>query len=855
MRATLVRVRAFAGYFAVLAVLAALTALLITAVPRIAGRLADDGLRQQIHTEPTPVRDLTYRFTPDPDQPGPPGLAAELDGKLAAMPPAVRGLISERWYAAETPVVPTTNPDLPPGPPLNLILRTVGGTRDAISVTAGHRPAGASEVMLATSVATALHLRLGSPLRMVPAPGVQPVTVTVVGLFTAADPANGIWDPQPPALAVTPPSGLSDPDPITAVALTSDAALDACRAANWPVSYTWRYRVDPDRLTTGGASAVLDGIRRLDRTHDRGTEFAQGLDTPLQAFLAAQDAARGVLFIVLASLLATVAGLVILTARLLARRRAHEFGLLRARGAARAALARRSAAESVLVAAPAAVAGWALGGAGGAGWPAAAAALIVAAAFPVAVLAGRGLRYRLSAEAAILLLAAVATYLLRRRGLPATGQVDPLLVCVPVLLTVAAAVLLLRGYPWLLHGAGRLAARARGAIAFLAVALARRAATGSLVVVVVAVAGAAFCGGVAAGIRDGRDRAAALAVPADALLTADRFAADTAAALAALPDVRAVTPLVAQQGQETARPGGAEVAPAYVLVVDGPTFARVARGSGFRLPAALAGATPSAGPVPALASPAVAGDLTRGGVITTQNRAYPFRVAAVAESFPTVPPGTRRFVVLPGQAVPGDRTPTGFLIAATRVDAAALQRVGNEGRNRYFGTGPVVSRPSAVTPVVTTRTAVHAGLDRGGANGLLSFGFTGGVLGGATLALAAVAFAVLADAPGRARVLARLRTMGLSRRQRSRMLIVELAPMVGLAVLAGAAMGLLLPVLVGPVLRLSTFTGGVAVPLRADPRLAGAVVLFGALALALAIAVEGVAGRRLDSRRPLREED
>jgi putative ABC transport system permease protein len=79
--------------------------------------------------------------------------------------------------------------------------------------------------------------------------------------------------------------------------------------------------------------------------------------------------------------------------------------------------------------------------------------------------------------------------------------------------------------------------------------------------------------------------------------------------------------------------------------------------------------------------------------------------------------------------------------------------------------------------------------------------------------------------------------------------------MVGLAVLAGAAMGLLLPVLVGPVLRLSTFTGGVAVPLRADPRLAGAAVLFGAVALALAIAVEAVAGRRLGRGRLLREED
>ena len=120
--------------------------------------------------------------------------------------------------------------------------------------------------------------------------------------------------------------------------------------------------------------------------------------------------------------------------------------------------------------------------------------------------------------------------------------------------------------------------------------------------------------------------------------------------------------------------------------------------------------------------------------------------------------------------------------------------------------------------------------------------------------LAAVAAAVLADAPGRARIQARLRTMGLSRRQRNRIVLIELAPAVGLAVLAGAAVGVLLPVIVGPVLRLSAFTGGVAVGLGADPRLAGGVVVFGLLALALALTVEAMAARRLDRVAGWRED-
>jgi hypothetical protein len=64
----------------------------------------------------------------------------------------------------------------------------------------------------------------------------------------------------------------------------------------------------------------------------------------------------------------------------------------------------------------------------------------------------------------------------------------------------------------------------------------------------------------------------------------------------------------------------------------------------------------------------------------------------------------------------------------------------------------------------------------------------------------------------------------------------------------------LLPVVVGPVLRLSAFTGGVAVELSADPRLAGGVLVFGVLALVLALVVEAVAARRLDRVSVWRED-
>jgi putative ABC transport system permease protein len=258
-------------------------------------------------------------------------------------------------------------------------------------------------------------------------------------------------------------------------------------------------------------------------------------------------------------------------------------------------------------------------------------------------------------------------------------------------------------------------------------------------------------------------------------------------------------------------------------------------------------------------SPAVADDVRGGGVVTAQGRTYAFRPGGVVASFPTIPAGTRRFVVLAGQSISGGGaaplTPTGFLIAASRVDPAALQRVGEDGRSRYYGTGAVVGRPPDVTPVVSTRAAFRAGLDRGGANGLLSFGFLGGVLAGSTLALAAVVFAVLAGAPTRSRTLARLRTMGLSRRQWWRLLIVELVPPVSLAVLTGTVLGAVLPLLFTPALRLSAFTGGAAVRVRADPGLIAGVLVFGILALALAIAADAAAGYRSRLVRELRLEE
>ena len=133
------------------------------------------------------------------------------------------------------------------------------------------------------------------------------------------------------------------------------------------------------------------------------------------------------------------------------------------------------------------------------------------------------------------------------------GEVDPLLVSVPVLLAVAAAVLALRAYPWPLLLVSRLAARTRGSVAFLGTARAGRAAVAApLVVVVLAIGTAAFCAVVAAGVDASRERAAVQIVPADAVIRGERFAPDTIDELGRLPGVRAVTRVLFEDDERLA---------------------------------------------------------------------------------------------------------------------------------------------------------------------------------------------------------------------------------------------------------------------------------------------------------------
>ncbi|WP_406076933.1 FtsX-like permease family protein [Micromonospora sp. NBC_00858] len=880
------RVRAYGGQFLLLAVLTLVVTLLVSGVPRLVNRLAEQGLRAQLTSEPAARRDISYTSgvmtAPSTKIMG--DARRQFEAMAEKMPAPVRSAVAERWYSVDAAPTRVVGPDLKARNLLvDLGLRAMPGVQDAGTLVEGtwpnetYVPDRPTEVALDADVARKLNLRAGSQLQIgTPTKtGItDPAPMVVVGLFRPVDRAGGIWDALPSLLQVISPRG--DGEPFIAVGVVAEVTIDKRAAAGWPVRSDWRYRLGIDRIDARQLDQLIDGLQQLQREADPNLTLIQGADVPLRAFAAQVDAARTLLAVISAGVLATLAGLVVLAAILAARRRRSEFALLRARGGAATTGARRSLAESLLVVPVAAVLGWWLGTlVPGTPDPTApyviAAAVLVTLALPMATLAvpaGGAARRdlirvrpsarQLTVEVFLLLLAGLATVLLRRRGLT-LGEVDPLLVSVPVLFAIAAAVLALRAYPWPLLLVSRLAARTRGSVTFLGTARAGRSAVAApLVVVVLAIGTAAFCAVVAAGVDASRDRAAEQAVPADALIRGERFAPDTIDELGRLPGVRAATRVLNEPADRLAADEigtDARIGQVAVLLVDAPGLATVTRESGVDLPMspALLTARAEPGPLPAVVSPAVAAELARAGLdgsafASVQGQRYEFRVADTAESFPLLPENSSRFVILPWQALPERNTtpvPTTVLVAGDRLDAEVLRQAGDQGQLRYQQTGAVTGRerPSGVT--VSTRADVRQELADGGANGVLAFGFVAGAIGGTVLGLLAIAFTVLAGARARGQVLSRLRTLGLSRRQWRGLLLVELTPLVGVSVLTGALVGAALPLLLNPVLGLSAFTSGVPVRVAFEPGLVAAVLALGAVALGFAVAVEALNNRRL----------
>ncbi|WP_107474340.1 FtsX-like permease family protein [Streptomyces sp. NRRL S-340] len=880
-----VRLRTAPGAAAALALLVALTACLAAAFPRALDHYEDAGLGRAVE-QATPKRTTLTVSAP---QPGlqlpaaererallPQALGRQFDRIADAVPGPLAVDRGQSSYGVQN-TADLEAPDAwiprPSGIPAQIRLVAQNGLAAHSSLRAGRLPrangpvtAETAEVEAAVTAETArgLHIEAGSVLHL-PAVSRAPLAVRVTGIVTPRVPDGAYWATESllrsPALMRVP--GSSDPMYywLGAVLLPPQAAPALLATNGKPVRY-WQIAPDSGTLHAHDLGRLKSAVATLEAGPGLGrmraaTDPAAQASTELDDVLTSYDrltASIGPLVAVAAFGSATVAAVVLMMAGgLAADRRRAELTLLRARGASLRGLTGRLLAETAVVALPAGALG--LGAAllavpEGRRLPALLAAAAVTAvaclALPLRAAAAHRLvrlhgpredtvsvrpsRRRTVAELTLLVIAAAAVEALRRRGVSGASDAsgNQLVSLAPVLVGVIAALVLVRLYPlplrWLTGPAGRL----RGAVGHLSLARAGRTSVSAvlpLLALLTALTTAAFGGSVLAGVADARDHAALIAVGADGRVEGTGvLPAALSDRVRKLPGVRAVT----EAGVNYEAKAGDNLTQTTLAAVAPADYAALARRTGlgaFSEDALRRPAGDPKAPLPALASPSAAQAygtrpfpvrLDDGTTVTV-------RIAVVRDRTPAVI-GTRFLVVdRAGLSRQAARTST-LLLTGDHLDAGALRRAA--------GTSVGVQLRSA------ERARYVDSPLQSGAEHI----YTAAVAAGTGYAVLALLLALLRAAPERTALLARLRTMGLTRAQGRRLLVLESLPQAVLAAAGGALTGWATIRLLSPGIDLTT----IALPssavsagenvLRTDP-LSLALPAAGVLVLAVAVAV------------------
>ncbi|WP_374227525.1 FtsX-like permease family protein [Streptomyces sp. AC627_RSS907] len=858
------RLRTAPGAACALALLVALTACLAAAFPRALDRYADAGLNLAVEqgrpdrtsvllTVPQPDFGISMQERQDALRPGPLGeryaraLAAVGGHLVVDRAQSTYGVRTTQSLEVPEPWLPRPS-ELPP----RFFLAAQHGLGDHARLSSGRLPrtpdtpvtAATDRVEAVVTTETARHLRIkaGSVLHV---PGVvrAPLTVHVTGVLAPRDPDGAYWATQPvlrsPSLMTVPgsTSPVSDKYWLGALLLAPDAAPALLGTAGNPVRY-WQLAPDADALRAhdldrlNSAVATLEtgpGLREVRSAVDPATDVSTDLDEVFASFGELRSDLTPLIAVAVVGA-GTVAGVVLLMAGgLAADRRRTELALLRARGASLRGLTGRLLAETAVVALPAGALG--LGVAllalpGGRLAPAAGAAVAVTALACVAlplraaaehravrvhggrrdVASVRPSRRRAVAELTAVVLALGAVETLRRRG--ATGSAGDLVSLAPVLVGVIAALVLVRLYPLPLRRLTRPAGRLRGAVGHLALARAGRTSVSAvlpLLALLTALTTAAFGGSVLAGVADTRDRAALLTVGADARVEATGpLPSGLPGRLRGTSGVRDVTEVglayqaKAEDGRQSLPLAGVDPA-AYAALA-----ARTELGS---FPADDLRRRGGPGePLRALASPAVAERFgTSPFPVRLEDGTFvTLRVALVRDRTPAVTGDDFLVVDRAGLSAEAAR-PTVLLLSGDHLDTGALRRAAGDAvslRLRSEERARYVDSP------------LQSGAERV---------YTAAVAAGAGYAVLALLLSLLRAAPERAALLARLRTMGLTRSQGRRLLVLESLPQAlpaaaGGALTGWAAVRLLSPGIDLTTIALATTTSPVErAELRTDP--------------------------------------
>ncbi|MEV0489896.1 FtsX-like permease family protein [Streptomyces atratus] len=827
------RLRSAPGAALALALLVAVTACLAAAFPRALERYEDAGLRQSVEKVPH-SRSVVRLSAPAPL----PNLPQD-QREQALRPATVKRQYASILGTVRRPFVPdagqssygvATNVDQevpepwlprPSGLPARVALVAQAGLADHARLSEGRLPrasgtvtATTPEVEAAVSADTArtLRIKVGSVLH-VPGAGRDALAVRVTGIVAPRDRDGAYWATdtllRTPALTRVSPNDPESPQYwLGALLLPSEAAPAILGTEGRPYRY-WRLAPAPNTLhhrdlgaLKSALAALVSGpsLQQVRTATDPLTDADTDLDDVLASYSRLHSGVSA-LILVAAFGSGTVAVVVLAMAGgLAADRRRTELALLRARGASLPGLAARLFAETAVVAVPAGALGLAVAVRalpGAQALPAVLAALAVTAvacaALPLRAAAAHRLvripalrqdvtsvrpsRRRTVAELTLVAVAAAAVVTLRRQG-TSGGSGDQLISAAPVLVGVIAALLLVRLYPLPLRGMAGPAGRLRGVVSHLSLARAGRSSASAvlpLLALLTALTTASFGGSVLAGIREARDHSALLAVGADVRLEAmvDSLPAgltDRVRRVSGVRDVAAAS--IAYRAEPN---DGRQAVP--VVGVDPGGYAELTRRTG--LGAFSEGVLKKgrgdlgAGAVlPAVASPSVADAHGSApfAVSMEDGSSVTVRIVLVRDITPAVLGADFLVVDRAGLSAAAAR-PTTLLVTGPEADGRALREAAGDAVSvglRADERAQYVDSP------------LQSGVEHL---------YTAAVAAGAGYAVLALLLSLLRAAPERIALLARLRTMGLTRPQGRRLLVLESLPQAVLAAAGGVLTG------------------------------------------------------------------
>jgi putative ABC transport system permease protein len=863
------------------AILAVLTVGVAATVPRLVAQQATAELAFQLDALGPAQRSLqgSAGFPEDWSASPPPeldqiygDLQATIDDTRASYPRLLRGQLGAPRWIVQTPPIRATQVDgaarvvglrLTADAQYLSRIRVVQGTAPTTWTRTDLEP---PELTVATPIDVVLSVAAAGQLKLVPGDlvgadevdGVPQRQYRVAGLFEPVDPDDDYWKQNPSLLPAT--TLLSDDgieflgasafvDPTT-VGRLSGTFGDARIFLYYPLKATGVQGQDAERFRSQLAAAVSAGVL-LPSTGSEMSIFTHAVGA-VETTIERGTVLSALLALLAAAPLGVVLAVLVLGVQVVVRGRRQDLVLASARGASslqlRGVLALEGAVlvipaamvvtvlATVLIPGPVSPSGFLLPALVAASPAVLFGALAVTRDGPSPI--GRLLaQLRGVVEVAVVLLALLSLFLLTRRGLSqasAAVGIDPLLSVAPLLLAVSVGILVLRGYPVPMRAARRAAARGRGLPAFVGSIRATRSPTiglAGVLALVVGISVALFSAVLLTTFDAGIAKAARESVGADARIDAPALTPQEGKAVAGVDGVRDVA------GIRYIGPLTVTKAPVNdsvtVLLADTEPL-RTLRS----LPGGLTREVD--GRIPVVVSSDLLRDLGTQRTMTIDDQKVRVVGGLPGESQlgPTV-----AWVIVDGAFASRFDTTFTPQVLLIRADPAKLPRlqvplekaVAANARGQKAGTEATVATVPTATEARQSEPVVRG----------VRIGLILGALLSVLLCAIALVLSTVAAGADRARSAGILRTLGMPRRRLATLIAWELVPVAVVALIAGAALGILLPFIVTAAVDLRPFTGSVArpVPVLDALALGGELAAFSLVVLAAGLVAIAVGDR------------